>query len=107
MPALSTAGELTFWNTAVAAGVAPAPPSYLAVFSSFDNTTRDSRRIGDATSATAAIRAPAGLPSATGSFLHVEISAPAAAHASWATPVHAYFKRTANGWVLVGFERQP
>ena len=106
-PALSTDGELTFANGAVAAGVAAAPASYRAVFSTFDNSTRESRRIGDATSASLTIRAPAGVPSATGSFLHVEISATAAAHPSWATPVHAYFKRTGNGWVLVGFEREP
>ena len=105
MPVLSPDGVLTFANAAVAAGVAPAPASYHAVFSSFDNATRDSRRIGDATSTTTEIRALAGLPSASGSYLHVEISATSAGHASWATPVHAYFKRTANGWTLVGFER--
>ncbi|HEX5213860.1 MAG TPA: hypothetical protein VFV98_00275 [Vicinamibacterales bacterium] len=104
-PVLSPNGVLTFANAAVAAGVAPAPASYDAVFSTFDNATRDSRRIGDATSATTEIRAPAGLPSATGSYVRVEISATSAAHPSWATPVHGYFKRTASGWTLVGFER--
>jgi pimeloyl-ACP methyl ester carboxylesterase len=35
------------------------------------------------------------------------VAAARADHPSWAQPVHAYFRREAAGWTLVGFERLP
>ena len=45
-PALSAAGVLTFGNAAVERGLAKPPDSYLAVWSTFDNATGTSSRIG-------------------------------------------------------------
>ena len=49
--------------------------------------------------------APAGLPSAVGDFVQVDIRAEGGPDPSWAQPVHAWFKRSTDGWKLVGFER--
>jgi hypothetical protein len=49
--------------------------------------------------------APAGLPSLSGEFIQVDISAEGAAQKEWTEPVHVWFKRTAAGWKLVGLER--
>ena len=105
-PRLSGDGELRFQNAAVEAKVADAPDAYQAVWSEFDNTTGQTRRIGE-TSGRDSIRAPSGLPERTGSYVQVDISAPRASQKAWATPVHAWFKRTGGGWKLVGFERMP
>jgi hypothetical protein len=37
----------------------------------------------------------------------VDVSAEHPEHVSWKQPVQAYFQRQANGWRLIGFERQP
>ena len=52
-------------------------------------------------------QAPAGLPTAIGSFVKVEIRADVPAYPAWAVPAAAYFRRTGEGWALVGFERLP
>ena len=98
-------GRLRFANAAVDFGVAAAPASYTAVWSRFDNTTGAATRIGESRGPVP-MMAPAGLPSGTGEFIQVEISAEGA-RKEWAEPVHAWFKRTADGWKLVGFERLP
>jgi hypothetical protein len=91
----------------------------------FDNLTGQTRSIGSVTaqptvvaaamtsSATASTwaaeqaRAPGPLPQAIGSFVKVQVRATDSAHPSWAIPVDVYFRRTANGWTLVGLERLP
>ena len=105
-PALS-AGTLTFRNAAVDAGVAPAPESYRAVWHRFDNATGSTSPIGETSSREARMEAPAGLPTAPGSYVQVDLSASSAAHASWATPIVVHFRSTATGWQLVGLERLP
>ncbi len=115
-PALSDDGTLTFRNVAVQYGFAPAPSRYSAVWHRFDNETGQVERIGESDGAGEKLVAPAGALSRTkpestrpggGAFLRVDISAPGAQHASWAAPVHAYFRHTADGWKLVGFDRTP
>jgi len=104
---LDNAGVLTFANAAVAAKVAKAPDAgYAITWSRFDNDTSTATPIGKST-ATADGRgqAPSGLPTTAGAFVKVEISADVPTHKSWATPAAAYFRRTADGWALVGFER--
>jgi hypothetical protein len=96
--------RLTFANAAVDFGVAAAPASYLAVWSRFDNTTGTAATIGE-TRGHSPMTAPAGLPSSEGGFIQVDLSADGASPKEWAEPVHAWFKRTAEGWKLVGFER--
>jgi len=100
---------LTFANAAVAAGVAKPPDAgYAIAWSRFDNDTSTATPIAT-TTATAAGRgqAPAALPTATGAFVKVEISADVPDYRSWAAPAAAYFRRTTDGWALVGFERMP
>jgi len=104
--ALGADGRLTFKNAAVDAGAAAAPGSYVATWSRFDNNTSVASAIGE-TRGPSSIGAPSGLPSGVADFVQVDIRAEGGAHPSWAQPVHAWFKRTADGWKLVGFERMP
>ncbi len=106
-PALAADGTLTFGNAAVNAGVAPAPAAYRVAWHAFDNAARTATPIGEAmTVAAPRASAPGTLPAAPGGFVRVDISADGADPA-WAKPVHAYFRRAAGGWQLVGFERLP
>ena len=73
--ALSDGGELTFANAAVDAGAGADPGGYRAVWSSFDNLTRESKQIGETTGTGTRLRAPAGLPSAPNAFIKIEIAA--------------------------------
>jgi hypothetical protein len=106
-PALDASGTLTFANAAVDAGVAKAPTSYEVTWHAFDNATGATKPISaPASSSTPKVSAPAGLPTGAGAFIRADISA-TGADPEWAKPVHAYFRRTASGWQLVGFDRVP
>jgi hypothetical protein len=104
-PRLDEAGMLTFDNAAVAAGFAPAPRGYRASWARLDNATGNVTSIGETESPEPSMRAPRELPSETGVFVQVEISADSADHPSWRVPVRAHFRRLASGWKPVGFER--
>jgi len=106
-PRLDAGGALTVDNAAVASGFASAPTAYVATWSRFDNATGSATPIGESRSATSTLPAPGELPQASGSFVQIDISAESAAHASWQQPVRTCFRRTPNGWVLVGLERLP
>jgi hypothetical protein len=73
----------------------------------FDNATGASKPMaqtqGDATS----LDAPAGLPTAAGSYVQVDIAVDAQAHPAWKEPVRTWFRREGAGWKLVGLERMP
>ena len=99
--------RLTFENAAVAAHVAKPPASYRAAWFQFDNATGETRPIGETTSTSTTITAPAGLPASANSYIAVHVSAESPEHAAWRKPVQTYFRRTAGGWQLVGLERQP
>jgi hypothetical protein len=99
--------RLTFDNAAVAADVAKAPASYRAAWFEFDNATGEMRPLVALTSPTTTFDAPGGLPTAVDSFIAVEISADSAEHKSWGRPIRTYFRRSADGWKLVGLERIP
>jgi hypothetical protein len=103
--ALSDAGDLTFVNAAVAAKVAEEPGGYRAVWSSFNNQTQESTKIGE-TSGAGALRLPGGWVIAEGIYIKVEIAATGGSYESWKTPVEVFFSRTAQGWKLVGVERK-
>jgi hypothetical protein len=102
--ALDDSGALTFSNAAVDAGVAKPPSTYTAAWSTLDNNTGATNAVGETSSRTYRILAPAGLPSASGSFIVADVRA-ASEHASWSKPVRATFNRTASGWKLVGLDR--
>ncbi len=106
-PALDGAGELTFANAAVEHAVAAAPRQYTTRWFTFDNQTRVSTPIGDRTSATTRVAAPAALPAADGALVRVDIAADAAAHPSWRRPIETYFRRQNGAWTLVGLVRLP
>jgi hypothetical protein len=97
--------KLTFSNAAVDFGVALPPTSYTVVWSRFHNASGTTTRIGE-TRGNSPVSAPSGLPSKPGEFVQVDISADGAAQKEWLVPVHAWFRRTVDGWKLVGFERQ-
>jgi hypothetical protein len=106
-PSLSNDGRLSFGNAAVQYGFGPAPSSYKVAWHRFDNATGATAPIGETSGAADRVTAPAALPTATGAFVRADIAAVGGADPSWASPVHAYFKRTGTGWTLVGFDRLP
>jgi len=110
-PRLDASGRLTVGNAAVDAGVAAnvggGGAEYRAVWMRFDNATGATSPIGETQSATTTIDAPRGLPAAPDSFIQVDLSIDAAGYPSWHQPAHAWFRRVADGWTLVGFERLP
>ncbi len=107
--ALDGAGRLTFVNAAVQAGVAPAPADgYEARWFRFNNDTGEAAPIGASrASAGPTVQAPARLPAEPDAFVKVEVSALNPAEPAWKEPVQVYFRRTAQGWKLVGLERLP
>ncbi len=105
--ALAADGTLTFANAAVDAGVAAAPASYAIEWARFDNATGQATPLGERAVVTAPrAAAPGRLPADAGAYVTVQINATDGPKA-WATPVHAFFRRTAGGWQLVGLERLP
>jgi hypothetical protein len=116
-PALSNDGVLTFRNEAVERGFAPAPAGYHVTWFHFDNQTGESSAAGESKAAGTRLTAPAetltrltadsSRAGGRGVFVRADISATGGTHPSWAAPVRAYFRRGAEGWKLVGFERMP
>ena len=106
-PALAADGTLSFGNAAVQYGFAEKPATYRAAWHQFDNDTWETRPLGESDGTSEQLRAPAALPSGARTFVRVDISADAVAHPSWKAPIHAYFRRDAGAWTLVGFERMP
>ena len=103
---LSPAGRLSFVNAAVAAGVATDPKGgYRASWARYDNATGELTAIGDArTFSGGFVDTPERLPQAEGSFVCVRVTPLEPPHESW-RQVRAYFRRTTNGWKLVGLDR--
>ena len=106
-PHLDAAGTLTFVNAAVDAKFAEAPAAYRASWRLFDNTTGTTSPLGETRSPSTSMDAPANLPNGVGSFVEIDIAAVSAGQPSWQQPVRSHFRRTADGWKLVGFERLP
>ena len=103
--ALSRDGALTFRNLAVDAGLATAPAGYRIRWFRFDNSTGDTSAVGDeSTVSTPSATAPRAALEAE--YVLSEIRTEHAAHAGWSTPLRAYFRRSPDGWTLVGLERQ-
>jgi hypothetical protein len=105
-PVLDASGRLRFENAAVTAGVAAEPAGYQVQWGLFDNATGETRSFAESTGAKAVVEAPEDLPTAPGTFVRVSITASGGANAEWEKPVRAYFRRTAEGWRLVGLQRQ-
>jgi len=106
-PALDENNRLTFENAAVAADVAKEPDAYRAAWFRFDNATGETGLIGETTSGATSLEAPRELPTESGSFVAIDISADSPSHPAWRTPVRTYFRRDGEVWKLVGLERMP
>jgi hypothetical protein len=106
-PRLDANSRLTFENAAVAAGVANGPATYRASWSRFDNATGETQALSETQSRTTTIEGPGGLPTASGSFVAVDISVDSEAHPAWRRPIRTFFRRGSDGWTLVGLERLP
>jgi len=106
-PSLGADGRLTFENAAVAARFAEPPAAYRAAWARFDNATGATTSIGRSDSTTTSTMAPGALPDSSGSYVQIDISADSTAHPTWQQPVRTHFRRTADGWKLVGLERLP
>jgi hypothetical protein len=106
--ALDASGMLTFGNAAVRHGFASVPAAYRASWYAFDNATGESRQLGQTSSpGEERLAAPVEMTVSPGAYFRVELSADHNDHPRWKEPVHAYFRRDAAGWKLVGFERTP
>jgi hypothetical protein len=104
--ALTPAGMLSFDNAAARAGVAPEPSAYRLAWWSLDNNAGTTTPLGDTTVAPGqAAQAPGTLPLAAGSSVGVGVTSTAPGHDTWSIPVRAHFRRTADGWMLIGIER--
>ena len=103
---LAPAGALTFSNAAVDAGVASPAAEYVVQWSRFDNASGEASEIGSTSAASPSVPTPPDLPTATGSYIRLEVAAKGGPE-GWTVPAHAYFVREAGGWRLVGFDRVP
>jgi len=105
-PVLDASGSLTLRNAAVEAGVAKEPLGYRARWYLFDNTSFEKQLLGETSSSTNKLLSPRELPTRSGVFITVDLSA-TGGPSPWQEPVHAYFRRLERDWRLVGFERMP
>ena len=106
-PRLDATGRLTFENAALSAGAAKGQPTYRASWMLFDNETGGTKPLSATQGQTTTLEPPAGLPTTTGSYIEVDISADLEAYPSWRQPIKTHFRRSAQGWTLVGLERMP
>ena len=97
-PWLDANGRLTFENAAVAASVASGPAAYRASWFRFDTATGETQALSDTQSPTTTIEAPSGVPTASGSFVAVDISADSEGRPAWRRPIRTYFRRGSEGW---------
>ena len=100
-------GTLTFANVAVDNDVARAPQGYRARWFVFDNATGTSTLIGETSSRSTVLDAPADLPGRAGVYVKVELRSEGAQNAAWEKPVDAFFRMVGGEWRLIGFERMP
>ena len=106
-PRFDGSDRLTFENAAVTAGAARGPAAYHAAWFRFDNTTGEVQPVAETQSTTTTMETPRGLPTAVGGFVGADISVESEGHPSWRRPVRIVFRRSGDGWMLVGLERLP
>ena len=88
------------------ADVAHAPKEYAWSWQRFDNATGTTTTLGETRASATNVNAPKDMPAAAGTYIRVELSANGGPE-SWTESAHAYFRREAAGWTLVGFDRVP
>jgi hypothetical protein len=105
---MSPSGELTFENEAEKAGVGKAAERYSVQWSRFDNDANQHEPFGpEVTSASPRIQAPADLFASRPEYLAARLRAHHSDFPAWSQPLMAYFRRSGEGWMLVGLERNP
>ena len=102
--ALDRSGALNFVNTAVETRRATAPEGYEVVWATFDNATGRSTPVGAPVSVTTA-RAQAPAVLLASEFVEVAVHTRHRTYPGWRRPVVVHFRRQAEGWTVVGFER--
>jgi hypothetical protein len=101
-------GVLTFENAAERAGVAKAAERYTIEWSRFDNAAGTHSPVGAEETVTGTrARAPEALLAANPEFVSARLRAFHADQPAWSHPLVVYFRRAADGWALVGLERNP
>jgi hypothetical protein len=106
--ALDANGALTFENAAAAVGIGPAAERYTIQWSRFDNATGTHHDTGaEETLTDRRGHAPAALLSARPDYVAARLRAFHADHPAWSQPLVVYFRRTADGWTVVGLVRGP
>jgi hypothetical protein len=71
----------------------------------FDNMTGETKPLSTTQSQTLSLDPPAGMPTTPGSYLQVDLSAEITTQPAWKEPIKVHFRRTGQGWSLVGLER--
>jgi hypothetical protein len=103
---LSSDGVLSFDHAAAAAKAGTVPSGYEVSWARFDNATGAVTEIGNSrVMPNQPAKAPGPLPDATGSFVRIRVQTIMPLAESEKVPVTVYFRRTAQGWSLVGLER--
>jgi hypothetical protein len=104
---LSPDGVLSFEHAAAAARVGTAPAAgYELSWARFDNTTGAVAGIGESrVTPNQQAKSPGPLPDAVGSFVRIRVRTATPSSESEKVPVTVYFRRTVQGWSLVGLER--
>jgi hypothetical protein len=107
-PAIGRSGELTFANAAQKAGVAPAAERYTIQWSRFDNASSTHENVdAEQTATETRAQVPPALLGGGHEYIAARIRAFQTEHPNWAQPVILYFRRSTDGWSLVGLERNP
>jgi hypothetical protein len=107
--AMDSSGVLTFENAAVTARAGSLPAGgYRVSWAQFDNSTGSATPVGSpVTVSDLRAQAPSTVSRAPGSFVRAQIAAINPPDTRASVPVDVYFRRTSNGWTLVGVERLP
>ena len=107
-PELSAAGVLTFENAAEEVGMAKPAERYTVEWSRFDNATGAHEAAGSEQTVTERrAQAPEVLLASPADYIAVKVRGFHPDRPAWSAPVQLYFKRSSQGWTLVGLERQP
>jgi hypothetical protein len=98
----NTSDVLNFENAAVKSGVAKAPSSYTASWFTFDNNTGATSPLGETSSPTVHIPAPASLHATPGMFVLAEVRA-IDSHIPPGQNTCEFSSAHADGWKLTGW----
>jgi hypothetical protein len=107
-PAMSASGQLTFENASQLAGVGGAAERYTIQWSLLENATGTLKDLGaEQTVTEPRAQAPDTVVSARPEYVAARVRAFHPDFPAWSQPLMLYFRRTGEGWSLVGLERNP